>query len=185
VRTMTTSRTHRASCTNRPAGLLAAAAIATLALVLAGCGSGKDDASAQPGAAASGRDVATGTTDLGSVLVDKSGDTMYAFAADSKGTSTCTGACVTNWPPVKAGTGTPSHTDGVTATLGTTKRSEGSTQLTVNGWPMYTYAGDDKPGQATGQGLDTYGGKWWVVDKAGDWVKKSAEPTDGGGGYGY
>ena len=155
---------------------------------LAGCGSGSDDTTSSAAAAGggSGKDVATGKTPVGTVLVDDAGRTLYAFAADTKGTSNCTGSCATYWPPVKAGAGTLTHTKDVTATLGTTKRPDGSTQLTVDGWPMYTYASDTKAGQATGQGLDLSGGKWWVVDSSGKWVKKSAPAEDtGGGGYGY
>lgn len=182
---MRTKTIHRDRHTTRPSGPLAAIAIASLTLVLAGCGSGTDDGSAQPGAAANGRDAGTGTTDVGTVLVDRAGRTMYAFAADSEGKPTCTGSCATSWPPVQAGSGAPTHTGDVTATLGTSQRPDGSTQLTVDGWPMYTYAGDDEPGHANGQGLDQSGGKWWVVDAAGDRVKKNAEPTGGRGGYGY
>ncbi len=176
----TTSRHNRST---RAARLVAIAA--AVAVVLVGCGSGSDNTTSA--SAAGGEDVATGKTSVGTVLVDGDGRTLYAFAADTEGTSSCTDACATDWPPVKAGSGTPSHTEDVTATLGTTTRPDGSTQLTVDGWPMYTYAGDDQAGQATGQGLDFFGGRWWVVDATGKWVKKAASEDNDNmrGGYGY
>ena len=155
--------------------------VATGALLLAACGSGGSSDTENAAASGGGGDVATGTTDVGTVLVDRRGRTLYAFAADTKGHSNCDGSCATYWPPVKAGSGALGHPDGVSATLGTTKRSDGATQLTVDGWPMYTYAGDAKPGQATGQGKNLSGGLWWVVAPDGDWIKDSG----GSGGSGY
>jgi hypothetical protein len=65
-------------------------------------------------------------------------------------------------------------------------RSDGSTQLTVDGWPMYTYAGDSKPGQATGQGKNLSGGLWWVIAPSGKWIKDTGGTSGSGGGrYGY
>jgi predicted lipoprotein with Yx(FWY)xxD motif len=161
--------------------------------LLAGCGSGSGGtststptASATHAAAAGGAAVATGKTSVGTVLVDGNGMTLYAFAADSKDHSNCTGSCATYWPPVKADAAALGHPDGVTGTLGTTMRSDGSTQLTVDGWPMYTYAGDSKPGQATGQGKNLSGGLWWVVAPSGTWIKDTAGTSGSGGGrYGY
>ncbi len=155
---------------------------ATGALLLAACGSGGATDTENSAAAGGGGIVATGRTDVGTVLVDRSGRTMYAFAADVKGRSNCDDSCATSWPPVKAGSGALGHPDGISATLGTTKRSDGTTQLTVDGWPMYTYAGDAEPGQATGQGKNLSGGRWWVVAPSGDWVKDAG--GSGGNGYG-
>jgi predicted lipoprotein with Yx(FWY)xxD motif len=150
-------------------------------LLLAGCGSGSGD-STDPAAEGGSEIVATGTTKVGTVLVDRKGRTLYAFAADTKGHSNCDGSCATYWPPVKA-VGALNRPDGVEAKLGTTKRSDGSVQLTVAGWPMYTYAGDSEPGQATGQGKDLSGGKWWVVAPSGRWIKKKADTSGGQMGY--
>jgi predicted lipoprotein with Yx(FWY)xxD motif len=157
--------------------------VATGALLLAACGSDSDGSTGTRNSAASGSSggvVATGKTDVGTVLVDRKGRTLYAFAADTKGHSNCEDSCASYWPPVKAGPGALGHPDDVSATLGTTKRSDGTTQLTVDGWPMYTYAGDAEPGQATGQGKNLSGGLWWVVDPSGTWVKDAG----GGGGTG-
>ncbi len=159
-------------------------AAATGVLLLAGCGSDSDGTTDTQNSGASGGSevVDTGKTDVGTVLVDGKGRTLYAFAADTKGHSNCEDSCATYWPPVKASPGSLAHPDDVSATLGTVKRSDGATQLTVDGWPMYTYAGDAKPGQATGQGKNLSGGLWWVVDPSGAWVKDKGD--SGGGDYG-
>jgi predicted lipoprotein with Yx(FWY)xxD motif len=180
--------------TTRPSRLVVPRLTALLALgvlALAACGGSsyggsaatKPSASNKP-AAASGAAVASGQTDVGTVLVDQSGKTLYAFAADAKDHSNCSGSCAQYWPPVTVAKGSPTASKGVSATLGTTTRTDGSMQLTVNGWPMYTYAGDAKSGDATGQGKNLSGGLWWVVDPSGAWVKKAAS-TSGGGRGGY
>jgi predicted lipoprotein with Yx(FWY)xxD motif len=168
--------------------LIALLALGVLALTACGGSSYGGSAAAQPSAskaaAASGEVVATGKTDVGTVLVDQSGKTLYAFAADAKDHSNCSGSCAQYWPPVTVPKGSPTASPDVSATVGTTTRSDGSVQLTVNGWPMYTYAGDAKAGDATGQGKNLSGGLWWVVDPSGTWVKKSAG-TSGGNMSGY
>ena len=98
---------------------------------------------------------------------------MYAFAADAKGKSACTGACLTYWPPVPAGAKAPTAGAGVTATLGVLHRPNGMAQLTADGWPMYTYVGDTLPGATTGQGTNLSGGLWWVVSPSGKWITKA------------
>lgn len=178
--------------TSRYAG---AAAGLVAALLLAGCGSssggGGTGAAGDTGTAAAAAAKATGAvalarTDAGTVLVDPQGRTLYAFAADSKRHSACNGSCATHWPPAPARTLPQTRPDGVTATFGTISRSDGSRQLTVDGFPAYTYAGDSGPGQAAGQGLDLDGGLWWVMSASGSWVKgAAASPADNGGGLGY
>jgi predicted lipoprotein with Yx(FWY)xxD motif len=120
--------------------------------------------------------VHTGSTPAGTVLVDAGGRTIYVFAADSPGHSTCSGSCLTYWPPVPAPATIPSSIPGVTATLGMLKRSDGTRQLTVNGWPVYTYSGDTGPGSSAGQGVNGSGGLWWVLGPSG------AQMTDSGSG---
>jgi predicted lipoprotein with Yx(FWY)xxD motif len=156
-------------------------------LLLAACGGGTGYGSASsssnsPGTTQAAQDVAgqsvhTGKTDFGKVLVDSNGKTLYAFAADSPGKSNCTGSCLQYWPAAKA-SGTVSHSSDVTAKLATIKRSDGTTQLTVNGWPVYTYAADSGPGQATGQGENLSGGRWWVVAPSGAQIKSGEGDTD-------
>ena len=82
--------------------------------------------------------------------------------------STCSGACATQWPPVIS-KGKPSAGTGVTASmLSTTTRSDGSKQVTYNGHPLYTYIGDQSAGDVNGQGLNFFGGEWYVVTPAGN-----------------
>jgi predicted lipoprotein with Yx(FWY)xxD motif len=136
--------------------------------------------------------VSVATAGVGKILVDGQGRTMYGFAADTKGHSNCNGSCLVYWPAVKAGTTPPTDMAGVTATFGVLHRSDGTSQLTVNGWPMYTYAGDSKAGQTKGQGLNNAGGLWWVVNASGKWITKattsgttSTKSTTGRYGSGY
>jgi predicted lipoprotein with Yx(FWY)xxD motif len=157
-------------------------------LVLAACGSGGDNGDTASASSGGGtKQVTVGSTDAGDALVNDAGMTMYAFAADSKGHSACTGSCLGYWPPV-SGDEKAHVASTVTAPVGTITRDDGSTQLTVAGFPMYTYAGDSSPGQANGQGKDLSGGLWWVVAADGSWVKTSAgdsgSGSGGGGGYG-
>jgi len=148
-------------------GLLGAAALLLSACAGGGTPGAAPSTSAPTGAAAS---VTLGTTKAGKVLVDPHGMTLYAFAKDTKGHSVCTGQCAAYWPPVP-GSDAPKGAGGaVTAKFGTIKRADGSSQLTVNGYPMYTYAGDSQPGQANGQGQNLSGGLWWEVSGNGAWV---------------
>jgi predicted lipoprotein with Yx(FWY)xxD motif len=107
---------------------------------------------------------------LGTVLVAGNGFTLYLFVPDKqKGVSTCYNACATAWPPLLlTGTDTPIYGPGVKpGLLGSTKRTDGTLQVTYNGWPLYLWQGDSEPGQATGQGINSTGGLWYVLDPAG------------------
>jgi predicted lipoprotein with Yx(FWY)xxD motif len=99
---------------------------------------------------------------IGSVTVvtNAKGRTIYSFAPDTSSKSKCNGSCAQLWPPVK---GPAKAGPGVTGKLSTIKRSDGSTQATYNGHPLYTYVGDAKPGQATGNNLNLSGGVWHEV----------------------
>jgi predicted lipoprotein with Yx(FWY)xxD motif len=94
------------------------------------------------------------------VLTNATGFTLYWFAPDTPTRSNCNGVCAGYWPPV---TGTPSAGPGIPGHLGTIKRSDGTTQATYNGHPLYTYAGDTAPGQAFGNNLNLNGGLWHEV----------------------
>lgn len=108
------------------------------------------------------------TTPLGTVLVNSTGRTLYEFTKDAKGASSCTGACATNWPPVLAGAGTmPTEMSGVTGTLATITRSDGGHQVTYDGHPLYTFAGDTAAGQTNGQGIK---GVWFAIGPDGQQV---------------
>ena len=171
--------------------LLAAAAMLLVALAVAGCGGGDNQATAASGSSntsntGSGGSSTVAVSDagsLGKILVDSQGRTVYLFEKDTGAMSTCSGACAQEWPPVAA-SAKPTAGDGLSASkLGTTKRSDGTTQVTYNGHPLYLYSGDQKSGDTAGQGLDFFGGKWYVVSPAGDHVTKSSGSS--GGGYSY
>ena len=126
-------------------------------------------ASANPTpAVATGTTIGVGTTRLGQVLVDESGRTLYLFAADSGTQSTCnSSACVQYWPPVLT-TGAPQAGAGVDASLlGTTTRQDGTTEVTYSGHPLYYFITDKKAGDVTGQGINGFGGPWYVVSPSG------------------
>ena len=111
-----------------------------------------------PAPASGGRAVLK-TATIGGVMVltNAKGFTLYWFAPDTPARSACSGVCAGYWPPL---TGTPSAGPGVTGKLGTIKRSDGTTQVTYNRHPLYTYAGDTAPGQAFGNNLNLNGGLW-------------------------
>ena len=166
--------------------LVTAAVIPLTALALASCGGGTSDATAStaPPKTANGTAATVGVANvgpLGAILVDSKGRTVYLFEKDTGPKSTCFGACATEWPPVTT-SGKPTAGKGVTVSmLGTTKRSDGKTQVTYNGHPLYLFEADQKPGDATGQNVDAFGAKWYVLSPAGDKVKANGS----GGGYAY
>ena len=150
--------------------ILPLAAVALVAVVVAGCGGsssgtaagGSASSNAKPEPKSATGTVSTRETKLGRILADANGRTLYLFENDKGATSTCNGACASICPPLtadkaKAGTGVTA------ADLGTTKRSDGKTELTYAGHPLYTYAGDQKPGEAAGQGLNQFGAEWYVL----------------------
>ena len=115
------------------------------------------------------------------VLTTAEGFTVYSFAPDTPTTSHCNGTCAQNWPPVKG----PETTSGVQDTFGTIKRSDGSTQATFDGHPLYTFVGDTAPGQANGNGVNAAGGLWHEVTTSGSAPADGSSSGSGGGGYGY
>lgn len=134
-------------------------------------GSGASVGSNGSNAASPGTTLATDETSLGRIVVDSLGDTVYVFehdAADS-GKSTCYGSCAATWPALITASAKPTVT-GVTGTVGTITRTDGSKQLTLNGMPLYTFASDSKPGDISGQGFMS---AWYVVSPAGAAVMKS------------
>jgi predicted lipoprotein with Yx(FWY)xxD motif len=155
-----------------------AAGLIALAVLVVGCGSGSgsggsygkaSSSAATPAPAPAGSPtVKLASTGLGKVLVDSQGRTLYLFEADKGTKSACDGACANIWPPLVT-KGKPTAGPGLTASaLGTTKRSDGATELTYNGHPLYTYAGDTAAGQTSGQGLDDYGAEWYALSARGD-----------------
>jgi predicted lipoprotein with Yx(FWY)xxD motif len=118
--------------------------------------------------AATGTAINVGSSRLGNVLVDSSGLTVYLFLADKGTASSCNSpSCVQYWPPVLT-KGVPQAGTGVNGSLlGTTTRADGTTQVTYAGHPLYRFASDNKPGDATGQGLNAFGAPWYVVSPSG------------------
>ena len=136
--------------------LVAAALVATTATAIAAAGTG-----------GSGTRINVAKTRLGRVLVDSKGITLYDFPPDKGTASVCYGACAALWPPLLTH-GRPVAGPGVrTSLLGTTKRKDGKVEVTYAGHPLYYFVTDRKPGDLTGQGVDQFGGPWWVISPAG------------------
>ena len=108
--------------------------------------------------------VKTGTSSLGRIVVDGQSHTLYLFQKDKGSKSSCSGACAQNWPPLLT-KGTPKAGPSAKASLlGTTKRADGTTQVTYNKHPLYTFVGDaGKRARPTGARLTAFGGRWYVV----------------------
>ena len=151
------------------------AIVLTLALVLGvigflAAGSVARSASGKTGS------VSLRTTKLGPILVNARGHTLYMFAKDRNGKSSCSGSCAKFWPPsLQRGKATAGP--GVKKSLiGTTKRSNGSVQLTYNKHPLYTFALDKKGGQTNGEGQLAFGARWYAVSVKGTAVVKASPP---------
>jgi predicted lipoprotein with Yx(FWY)xxD motif len=147
-------------------------------------------ASAANGSTVAGTKVAVASSKLGNVLVDGRGHTLYLFAKDRHGKSSCTGQCAAFWPPLIAA-GKPRAAAGTKASLlGTTRRPDGRLQVTYNHHPLYTFVKDTTKGQTNGEELNVFGAEWYAVSAAGAKVEKpDATSSDGGsypaaGGYG-
>jgi predicted lipoprotein with Yx(FWY)xxD motif len=174
--------THKEIPVTRPFSF-AALAVAG-ALVLAACGGSSTSSSSGSGSTPSygaakpstpnasnssgaASVVSTKTSSLGTFLVASNGRALYLWDADHGSKSTCSGACAQAWPPLTT-TGTPKAGGAVKASLlGTTKRADGTREVTYAGHPLYTFAGDTQAGQTTGQGSNGFGAPWWVVTPAG------------------
>jgi predicted lipoprotein with Yx(FWY)xxD motif len=116
--------------------------------------------------------IMVGHTSLGSILTDGHGQTVYLFEKDTGAASNCFGACASAWPPVTTTAGQPTVVGGGNqALLGTTMRTDGTTQLTYGGHPLYRFVGDHKPGDTTGQGLKAFGAGWYVLAPSGQKVE--------------
>jgi predicted lipoprotein with Yx(FWY)xxD motif len=116
-------------------------------------------------------------TNLGLILVNARGHTLYLFAKDRNARSSCNGSCARFWPPLLS-RGKPTAGPGVKASLlSTTKRSNGSLQVTYNRHPLYTYANDKQAGQTKGEGNSLFGAKWWAVSAKGRAVVRAPTST--------
>ena len=159
------------------------AILPAVAVAAAACGGGSSPSAPAPAATASAPSTATvdmTNSDLGTILVDSSGRTLYLFEKDAHGGSMCTGACATNWPPLTV-TGAPSAGAGIDgAKLGTTKRADGAMQVTYGGHPLYLFKGDTASGDTKGEAVSAYGADWYAVSPKGVSVE---EKKSSGGGY--
>jgi predicted lipoprotein with Yx(FWY)xxD motif len=172
--------------------LLAFATLALLALGLAACGGDDDSGSGATQAAATGGAQTISVESIGGagdVLVDAQGRALYTNDQDSAKKVACTDQCLTEWLPVAAPSqGQPTSSDSsVQAKLGTTKRPDGSTQVTFDGLPLYTFV-EDPAGQVTGDGFtDSFAGTtfvWTAATSSAAPPSSGAETTTSGGGSG-
>lgn len=169
-----------------------APAFVALAFAAAACGgsSSGGGATVTPKAGGAAASVTTKSGTLGTHLTDSSGRTLYMFGKDTGSSSSCSGACSTEWPPLKT-SGPATATGGAQSSmLGTTKRSDGATQVTYAGHPVYTFLEDRSPGQTKGEGLNAFGGVWTAVAADGSSIAPSqTKPTpassSSSGGYVY
>jgi len=144
------------------------------------------------------------SSELGTIVVNARGLTLYHMTSEKGGAIKCSGACAKQWPPLLlTGTAKPLAGPGIAAAkLGVVKRPDGTMQVTYNHAPLYRFAGDSKPGTANGEGIE---GVWFALAPSGAIVKpKQASSTPsattttpatttpstsggggGGGDYGY
>lgn len=159
-----------------------AAALVAVAAALTACGGGgggttgqsaTPKSSAPTGGTASGETIKTATVGkLGNVLVDGEGRTVYLFEKDTGGKSSCSGACAGVWPPVTTGAKPQAGAGTNASLLGTTGRSDGTTEVTYAGHPLYYYAPDGTTGgSAKGEGLNQFGAAWYVLSPSGNKVQ--------------
>jgi predicted lipoprotein with Yx(FWY)xxD motif len=160
--------------------IITAVAAAAFAVALAGCsgtggqapagdngyGASSESASPTDDAMSAGLTLTTADSDLGAIVVDGDGMTVYMFDNDTQGAdaSTCTGQCAASWPAVTTESDKP-EVEGVTGDVGTITGVDGKTQVTLNGWPLYYFAGDSAAGDTNGQGVNDV---WWVLTPAGE-----------------
>jgi predicted lipoprotein with Yx(FWY)xxD motif len=177
----------RQKAPNRLRMLLVVLAVAAATAVLAACSSSGTSSTGGSGstgtstpAAATAGSLKTAAIGGATVLTSSKGFTLYSFAPDTTTKSNCNGTCAQSWPPLQG----PATASGVTGTFATIKRSDGSTQATFDGHPLYTFVGDTAPGQATGNGLNANGGLWHEITTSGTAAPASTS-SPGGGGSGY
>jgi predicted lipoprotein with Yx(FWY)xxD motif len=115
--------------------------------------------------------IAVEDSSLGRILVNGQGRTVYLFEKDTGKASTCYGACANVWRPVTTSGAPKAGKEAIAGMLGTSKRRNGTLQVTYNRHPLYTYAGDAKSGQTNGQGSDEFGAEWYVLSPAGNNVE--------------
>ncbi len=157
---------------------IAAAALLAIALIAAGCGgstSGTSYSSAPYGSAVAASaptriaaaSLGVASTPLGRVVVDSKGRTLYLFEKDRNRRSACYGQCATFWPPLLTDGKPVARAGARQFLLGTTRRANGSQQVTYAGHPLYRFVQDRKPGQTTGEASRAFGAGWDVLSPTG------------------
>jgi predicted lipoprotein with Yx(FWY)xxD motif len=160
-------KSNAAATSSAPA--TTAAAAAAPAPSAAGASAAGTSAAAAAGPAA----VDVKTSPLGAYLTDATGHTLYLYTPDTSSTSTCYGDCIAFWPPLLT-TSAPQAGSGADASLlGTTKRTDGTTQVTYKSHPLYFFKGDKSAGDMTGQGKE---GTWFVLSAAGAQIGSAPAP---------
>jgi predicted lipoprotein with Yx(FWY)xxD motif len=166
----------------KSATLLAGLAVlVATALGLTACGGGSDSGATPTTASGSPATIGVADGDLGKILIDSRGRTLYLFRKDSGTKSACFGKCAVNWPPLRV-SGRPSEGSGANpALVGTTARPDGNPQVTYNGHPLYLFSGDSSSGNTNGEGINAFGGIWYALSASGNQVVGT--PSNSGGGY--
>jgi predicted lipoprotein with Yx(FWY)xxD motif len=177
----------------RPKALL----VVPIALLAAACGSSSSPTTTSTPAAATSTPTNSHASPglstrkvsgLGTILTNQTGRTLYTFSPEKGGKIACTGSCATAWPAL-ATSGQPSVSSALVhpSLVGSVADPSGGKVITYAGWPMRTYTGDTQAGQATGQGSNAFGGKWYVISPSGQLITTSASSSSSGGGgaYGY
>ena len=193
---------------SRVQALRGACVIGAIAAFAAACGGGSgssntaaappssSSASSAPAVSPAGGSAVTVSTHsgaYGTYLADSSGKTLYLFEPDKNGSSTCYGECAKFWPPLTSAAAAMGSGGVTQSMLGTTKRTDGNTQITYAGHPLYYFAEDKSAGDTKGQGLNLSGGLWYLVSTKGAAItskpsaptQSSSSSSSGGGGYGY
>jgi predicted lipoprotein with Yx(FWY)xxD motif len=162
---------------------LAVVSLGLMGLALAACGSTSSNTSSSSNSTKSsnastistGATVATsGSSGYGTILSSKAGQTYYVFSADTKNKSNCTGSCAKTWPPVIGSA--PTISGGASSTLvGSLARANGQKQVTYDGHPLYTFSGDSGHHQTAGEGINAFGGYWYVISPAGKPITSSGK----------
>ena len=129
---------------------------------------------------------------MGEVVENEDGAVLYRFDGDKNNPAkaTCDGDCAKVWKPALTNDGKPTLKGVETKLVGTVTRTDGTKQLTVKGWPLYTYVGDHAPGDTSGEGIRNFGGVWYALSPSGQPVRSgssagSSSSGSSGGGYGY
>ena len=204
-----TVRPHLRSSAHR---LLGGSLLLGAAITVAACGASATTASGSGSSPSSGSAGSAGSSSssavtvsaksvpgVGTVLVSAQGRTLYLLSSEKGGKITCTksNGCTKFWPEITLPAGTTAATAGggvESSLLGTVKDDSGNLEVTYNGWPLYTFAGDSGAGVDKGQGLTSFGGTWYVLNTSGDPVTGKSQPSSppssppssaGSGGYGY